>query len=167
MTENSNHHKFKADDAARQERFSQFLDAVHPAREHFQESARQALMGSSVVMTAVAQLLDSYNNASLNHGASLVILLRSVVDIIVTEMPTVITQDTVTTDARLEALFNLRAVIQAELERRDASALDGLSALEGLLDGINNEIERIAVEETDPTTAETDSPTTYEVPIGA
>lgn len=155
------------------DRFAALVQAMEPARAHFRESGRQAMLGSSLAMTAIADFLDSYNNDGLRHSASIILLARSVLDLLTAEITPLANADQarVSDAAKLEALFNLRSLVQAELERRETGNLDGATVLQSLLEGLQREIERIAMNSTaaEQTTDQSDTSPSgpYEVPIGA
>lgn len=160
-----------ASNAERDARFREFVVALEPARAHFRESGRQLLLGLSATADATSGLLDSLHEIPGNRNiASGVILLRSLLDLVIARIPALDPSQLGTSDtvraAKLEALFNLRAVLQAEHERLQVQGGDasGLSVIEAILAAIGAEIERAASPE--PATTPDPSATRYEVAIG-
>lgn len=158
-------------DWQRVDRFRDFLDALEPAQEHFRESGRQFLLGISSSMEATSELLDDLENISATrHISSGLVLARSMVDLWVSRLPSLQNDRKLVLQARLEALFNLRAVIQAEQARRkeDESGRDRQvrdETLAAVLRGINEEIEQ-TVQELEQPEQEVQPEGPWEVTIG-
>lgn len=134
-------------DWERVDRFREFLDALEPAQEHFRESSRQFMLGISSGLGASSDLLGALDDSGATRQiSSALVLLRSVVDLWVAKLPSLQNDRQLVLQARLEALFNLRAVIQAEQARRgeptgrkEKQIRD--ETLAAILLGINEEIE--------------------------
>lgn len=160
-----------ASNAERDARFREFVAALEPSREHFRESGRQFLLGVSSAATATSGLLDAMHELPGNRNiASGVILLRSLLDLVIARIPALdpnqLGADETVRAAKLEALFNLRSVLQAERERLQALGNDpsALSVVDAILAAIGGEIERAATSSNAAT--ETETATRYEVAIG-
>ncbi len=161
----------------RQERYTAFLAALEPARAHFKESGRQFALGTSVSIGAISELLNAMDELPGNRNfATGLELLRSLTDIWIGRIQPLedkyLHNADIPLQQKLDALFNLRAVLQAELDRtpvgtndEPASSPTTMQEIIGqILNGINQEIERL-VQESNPK-SDDPVPHTYEVQIG-